>query len=252
MAEWKDRAIILRMGHFREADIWLKALLARHGLRTVFAFGGAKSRRRFCGCLDLLNSISCNIKISRNGEFLNLQEAILLEAPRNLRSDWRSMGMAANCMLFLEAFGIGPDSAPMCFELTENMREALEGWQEPYAMFPMFFRLRLAAELGYAPNFEKCRVCGKSVAESAYFLVSEGVICCGHCFKQAFYGRAGGFRKLGPGSLALLRSIERDMPTAWRPGLFPDVDIKDCLAAIDSFVQYHLGLVWDRGRFHNV
>ena len=78
MTEWADHALVLRIGHFRESDLWLKMLCRKHGLLTLFAFGGSRSRRRFCGCLDVLNSLHCRVKTSGRGGFLNLEEAVLL------------------------------------------------------------------------------------------------------------------------------------------------------------------------------
>ena len=39
--EWTDQALVLRMGAFRESDLWLKLLCREHGLLTLFAFGDA-------------------------------------------------------------------------------------------------------------------------------------------------------------------------------------------------------------------
>lgn len=76
--EWADQAVVLRIGHFRESDLWLKLLCRGRGLLTLFAFGGSRSRRRFCGCLDVLNTLQCRVKTSGRENFLNLEEAVLL------------------------------------------------------------------------------------------------------------------------------------------------------------------------------
>ena len=51
--EWSDTALVLGVGRFRESDLWLRMLTRRHGIVSAFAFGGSRSRKRFCGCLDL-------------------------------------------------------------------------------------------------------------------------------------------------------------------------------------------------------
>ena len=142
--EWTDQALVLRMGAFRESDIWLKLLCREHGLLTLFAFGGSRSRRRFCGCLDVLNSLQCRVRSSKDGRFLNLEEAALLQGPRLLRRNWQRMGLAANCLRFVEAMGVGEDAAPEAFLLVEDLRAVLEAEKAPPVLLPLYFRLRLA------------------------------------------------------------------------------------------------------------
>lgn len=53
--EWTDQALVLRMGAFRESDLWLKLLCREHGLLTLFAFGGSRQQAtllRLSGCAE--------------------------------------------------------------------------------------------------------------------------------------------------------------------------------------------------------
>ena len=72
--EWSDTALVLGVGRFRESDLWLRMLTRRHGIVSAFAFGGSRSRKRFCGCLDLFNELQISTKTTRNGMYLSLQE----------------------------------------------------------------------------------------------------------------------------------------------------------------------------------
>jgi len=128
-------------------------------------------------------------------------------------------------------------------------------------MFPLFFRARVAFGLGYAPSLDSCSHCGAqafalcaeqgaTVADPAglCFLVEEGRALCPSC-----NARASGFSlPLGPGSLRTLAYVcERD-PADWAL-LRPEAqERRECAALVDHFVRYHLGLAWDRGRFHRV
>lgn len=252
MLEWQDKAIILRLGHFRENDIWLKALFAAHGIRTVFAFGGAKSRRRFCGCLDVFNTLACRVRESHAGEFYNLQEAGLLSAPLRLRTDWQTMGMAANCMLFVEALPIGPESAGECFALVEDVRAALERDGASLPILPMFFRLRMAAALGFAPDLHICVNCGCVVNGNAMFLFDEGRVVCEACAVSLSYTRQKHGIRITALTMDMLRMVLATMPSAWNSVISGTQDLRQCGRAIDGFVQYHIGLAWDNGYFHHV
>ncbi len=56
----------------------VKSISPNKGLQTYFAFGGLKSKRRFCGCLDILNILCGKIENKKKGYYI-LQEASLIE-----------------------------------------------------------------------------------------------------------------------------------------------------------------------------
>ena len=41
--EWTDTALVLHVGRFREADLWVRLLAPGQGLVTAFAFGGSNA-----------------------------------------------------------------------------------------------------------------------------------------------------------------------------------------------------------------
>ena len=244
--EWTDTALVLRVGRFREADLWVRLLAHEQGMLTAFAFGGSKSRRRFTGCLDAFNLIRVRASTSRNGLFLNLQEARLLEGPSRLRSDWRRQGVAANCVRFMEALGVPPDGATSCFSLTRDILGLLEHAEHVPDIVPLLFRFRLASEQGYAPDLTMCARCGRPLDawEKASFLAAEGVACCPDC-------HPGGGMSLSVSREALdvLRKVQEYSPHLWGDFLLSPEDGRQAGRLIDAFVRYHLGLEWVNGRF---
>lgn len=251
MLEWREQAIILRCGHFRESDIWLRALLKNRGLHTLFAFGGAKSRYRFCGCLDQFNTLTCRIKASRSGEYWSLEEAALQSTAINLRSDWRRAGLGANCVRFVEACGVGPESAPECFTVTEDMRDRLEEAKPVPRLAPLFFRLRLATALGYAPDFSACAECGAKISPWGFFLVDEGRTLCPGCSLTLTFAQKKCGLKLGLPAIDLLQKVQHNLPRHW-PGDADDSCLGQVGRAIDNFVQFHIGLQWNNGTFRRI
>ena len=250
--EWSDTALVLHVGRFRETDMWLRLLSRHRGICNVFAFGGSRSRKRFCGCLDLLNTVNCRVKSSRNGEFLALQEGVLLRGPQRLRQDWSRLGMAMNCVRFLDALGVSRDGAGAAFQLLEDTLACLEAEEAPHTLFPLLFRLRLASEQGFAPALEACAVCGTTVAEEdALFLMDEGQIQCQRCSHGM--GQGGRYTVRVPAQgLALLRQVQREAPALWGGEGLPLHERRATARAVDGFVQYHLGIAWEEGRFRRV
>ena len=248
--EWSDRGVILRAGPFHEADMWLKILFRERGILTAFAFGAAKSKVRFCGCLDVFNSIEGKAKTSRGDRYVNLQEASLLAAPRRLRSDWRSMGAAANCLRFLEAAGVDAGSAPQFFDLLEDLRAWLEAASAPPALAPHFFRLRVAGLMGYAPDFRRCARCGAEAETGAVFQVEEGVALCARCRPTG---------SISPREISLtapvlrnLRAAQFSPPAKWSSEPMSPFETRACSRLIDNFVEYHIGLKWGDGFYRRV
>lgn len=252
MNEWQDEAVVLRMGHFRESDLWLRLLCRGRGALTLFAFGASRSRRRFCGCLDVFNTLQCRVRVSGRGDFLNLEEAALLRAPRSLRADWRRMGLAANCLRFLEALGVDGEAAPESFALLEDLREMLEAGRPVPALLALFFRLRLAGALGFAPNLGQCGLCGAEVEERASFVVDEGLLLCPRCRAERPLAETRYCVEVTRRGLDVLRAVQQTFPSAWPAEALPAPERRACARLIDGFVQYHLGLAWENGRFRRV
>ena len=246
--EWTDTALVLRMGRFREADLWVRLLARQRGLIAAFAFGASRSRRRFSGCLDLLNVIRVRCKATRGGAYLNLEEGTLLEGPRRLRQDWRRLGMLMNCVRFLEALGVGPENADNIFILTRALLVLGEEADDFRNGLPVLYRLRLASEQGYVPDFSICGSCGAAMADAVHpgrFYMRDGLLLCADCHTQSGTEAM----TLSPGSLLALNTVQRALPEVWNTLEVSSGDWRSCVHFADVFVQFHLGLSWEKGRF---
>ena len=247
--QWTDEAVVLRIGKFRETDLWVRFLSRDKGLVTAFAFGGSRSRRRFTGCLDVFNVLSVSVSSSRDGRFLNLREATLLEGPDLLRRDWRRQGIAANCVRFLEAMDVPPDSSRSCWELTRGLIRLLEQEEEALPVLPMLFRFRLAADQGYVPELTHCARCGRPLhgMQQVQFVVGEGAPCCPSCRRHGDMSLP-----LGEEALDVLTKVKEYSPVAWNTLRPSPEGTRQAARFIDAFVRYHLGLEWINGRFKAV
>ncbi len=249
--EWNDSAIVLQTGKFREADMWLRIFSQKRGLMTVFAFGGSRSRRRFCGCLDVLNTITCRVKTCRNGQYLALEEGTLLHGPQKLRYDWLRLGMAMNCIRFLEVFGIAQENASVNYTLLQEMLVFLEEDSSLHNLLPVLFRLRMASEQGFAPAWHHCPVCGEALTgKDTVFHMDEGFCRCERCSpgkKTLAYTT-----KLPTKTLQLLHAVEKTSPRTWNVAALSAIERQACFRAIDGFVQFHLGILWEDGRFRRI
>ena len=251
MPEWSERGIVLAKGVFREYDVWLRVLFAEQGVVNVLAFGGLHSRRRFVGCLDLLNLLECRVKARGNYHYLT--EAVLLKGPGKLRTRPSRQGLAMNLVKLVDAITVPQDRAAATLRL---LTESLDLLARDSLSLPLtfFFRLRLMALLGYAPDFLHCCLCRRPLEGKSFFCVEEGGPLCPSCQERFGGGRRTGAWLVLP-TLALLQRVRNSDPLAWPEGESGEQDFIDpgqrraASQCIDGILAYHVGLAWDRGRF---
>lgn len=244
--EFSEQVLVLQVGKFREADLWVRFLSPTRGLLSAFAFGGSRSRRRFVGCLDIFNEISVRVSRSGRTSYLALQEGVLLKGVTRLRRDWRRFGLAVNCVRFLQSFGVGSEGAKESHFLMSRTLRLLEEAEKIPNPLPLLFRARLAFDQGYALAVDCCPRCGALFsAESSWLFLNEGQVLCRRCASLA-----GGLRlPLGRESLAALHFVRHRSPDEWDKLVLSPLGAKEFARAVDGFIQYHVGIAWDKGRF---
>jgi DNA repair protein RecO (recombination protein O) len=244
--EFSEKALVLRVGRFREIDAWVHLFSPVRGGYTAFAFGGLKSRRRFLGCLDPLNHVRFKVRRSGLQGYPCLTEAKLLDAPRRLRQDPHRLGIAVNCLKFFEAVHIGPQGAAEAYALLRAMLAALEAETPPSALFPLLFRARVAFGQGLLPACDRCAVCGADLGpQGAVCHVEQGRLTCPHCRDTA----PGVLQRLGPGALALMDAAVAGSPGDWASCRPDPAAGREFSRVVDLLVRYHLGLAWEQGGF---
>lgn len=263
--EYSDKALVLRVGRFKEADCWVKGYSPEHGVFTAFAFGGMRSRRRFCGCLDPLNLLTLRVKREKFGRYLCLMESGLVAAPRRIRRDHQRLGMIVNCLKFMELLAPGPEQAKSAFHLATATLAAFEAREHLPSNFPAFFRWRLALEQGYGVALETCQCCGEPLTcttppggasqggprDGEDASNPAGPVCLAmrdghaHC---AACGRARGVAAghwLSRPAWELFCQVAMDDPQDWGRHADREAHVAAARAA-DRFVLTHTGLHWDR------
>ncbi|MEW5772654.1 MAG: DNA repair protein RecO [Thermodesulfobacteriota bacterium] len=248
MVEFSERALVLKVGRFREQDLWVRIFSPTRGAYTAFAFGGCRSRRRFCGCLDALNQVRFHVKSDRRGSYLYLMEGTLEDAYPRIRQDRERLGQAVNCLKFFEAVHLGPEGAAEGYGLITQCLETLDRSESVSGLFPVLFRAKVAFSQGYAPSLTACSHCGKGIhsGSSLRLDVERGRVCCAACAE-----RAPGL-DLGGEALDLLERVRTSGPRDWRDARPGSEVRRQCYAAVDLYVRYHLGLAWAGGSFRKI
>ncbi|MDD6088581.1 MAG: recombination protein O N-terminal domain-containing protein [Desulfovibrionaceae bacterium] len=247
---WTDTGIVLRAMLFRESDVRLRLLTRNHGIVTAYAFGGRKSRRRFCGCLDFCNELCFTVQYSSVRRYLSMQEARLISGSSRMRVNRSALGMMVNCMKFIEAAGVPDENREEAYAIVHGIRCVLEGTRMVDSrMLPELFRLRIATMHGFIPSFSACSVCSGSVFDGAFLSVSDGSLICLNCAHRM---QGGDRLKLSGETVRALNAVQLELPQQWpvfTDAKLADFQIRECFQASDRLVRYHLGIVWENGAF---
>ena len=114
------------------------------------------------------------------------------------------------------------------------LRAVLEAEKAPPVLLPLYFRLRLAGALGFAPNLGQCGRCGRTISEDALFVVDEGQLRCSSCRSSRFELERYGVEIPAQG-LDLLRHVQQSFPSGWPDGELPPPVRRACARAMDRF-----------------
>jgi DNA repair protein RecO (recombination protein O) len=245
--EFSEKVLLLQVGKFKESDLWVRFLSPTRGLLSAFAFGGCRSRKRFVGCLDVFNEVSVRVTCSARNPYLALQEGVLIKGTTRLRRDWSRFGLAVNCVRFLQTFGVDADGAANTLFLMRQTLQLLEESDTLPRLLPLFFRARLAFDNGYSVETTRCSRCGTSISSLwARLLLNEGLIVCRMC-AQAGNGDRG--LPLGREALETLAAVKTLPPVLWGSIVLSSSGAREFAIAVDGFIQYHIGISWEKGRF---
>ncbi len=244
--EFSEDVVVLRVGTFREADCWVRFFSPGHGLLTGFAFGGRRSRKRFCGCLDPLSQVRFRVSRDRRREYYCLEEGTLLNRFSGLKGDLKKLGMVSNCVRFVESLALTPDGYASVHALLQEMLETLDRPGEASWFLPVLFRAKMTFAQGYQPELHVCRECGRPLDAfaRAVFSVRDGGLYCLRC-------PSGSGQKISVSrdTLRLLSTLAQTGPAEWAGWIPPATVREECGHLVDAFVQCHLGLICDGNRF---
>jgi DNA repair protein RecO (recombination protein O) len=250
LVDFTDKALILRVGRFRESDVWVRLMTPSRGVLQAFAFGGSRSRRRFCGCLDTFNQVLFTFRGSRGGQYLYLAEGTLLAAHAGLRVDPSRLGVARNCADFFELVSLGPAGSGRAYALLSDTLAAVSDGAAAGGLFPVYFRARLAFDQGFLPPLWICGACGGQLPDvgEARFDLRGGRLYCPDCAGAA----QGAFLPCGGETSLLARAVMERGPKDWKALNAGPAARREFFDIVDRFVRFHLGVGYEDGGFRRL
>lgn len=194
----RDRAFVLGIKPYREADAWVSLWTERHGKQEVFAAGLRRTNAKHQGHLQAFSLVEVMIA---HGKALDRVAVARMTADHglNARKSEAWIFILGGLSQLCDRLTAPQAQEPELFSFLQQCLELSERVQHPFSyerlwMAWAFSLHALAKRLGYGVSFARCVRCQASPVRSAAFVLKEGGFLCENCDKVGFSAHSQPFR----------------------------------------------------------
>ena len=179
MTEIKQNGLVISERDFGENDKILLILTERYGKLPVMAKGAKSVKNRHMPSTQLFAYASFGLR--KKGNFYYITDSDLIENFYNIRNDIIKLALSTYLCDVINDVTQEGNNEDEILRLTLNMLYAVSREIKPYEVIRAAFEVRLASELGFAPDISQCTICGNDNSDEYYFDIIDGVIICPQC-----------------------------------------------------------------------
>ena len=183
MEELRSSAFPLRTRSYSESDVIAVLLTRDHGKLSGIARGARRSKRRFAGpALEPFHEIEVRYKRRPHSELVFLDEGRLVASFDAITARVEAFAWGSYVTELAEVVVPADEPCPGVYDLYAATLAALASGEEvePVAQH---FVLKVLEHAGWCPDFERCGICGASLASGVQPIIDPrggGVICGRH------------------------------------------------------------------------
>lgn len=171
------KGVVLRETAYGEHDK-LFDLFTENGIYTVRARGVRKQGSKYAAVTQVFSYGEFCLR--QSGERYFLDSAVPVNLFFGLRGDLEALALAAYFAELLRNTAT-QQPQPQILRLFLHCLHYLCEHTRPPLQIKAIFELRLATELGHAPNLLCCNLCGEFLPQQLYFRVPSGDFVCKDC-----------------------------------------------------------------------
>lgn len=161
---YSTKGYVLRRFNLGEADRIITFITPDHGKLKAVARGVRRMKSKLAGHLELFSHVEVQVAIGKSLDVIT--GARLIEAPPEF--DYDQLGLAYLYAQMLDKLIDEGDTPQDVYTITQMALEDLIR-QGASVLGELYFKLRLAAILGYQPDLAACVRCGASGPDYQYF-----------------------------------------------------------------------------------
>lgn len=182
MTEIKQNGLVIFERDLGENDKLLTILTERYGKLTVIAKGVKSMRNRHMPSSQLFCYASFGLR--KKGSYYYIVDSDLLENYFDIRSDVLKHALASFVCDVVNDVCQEGNTEDEILRLALNILYAISKEIKSLEIIRATFEIRLAAELGIAPDINSCCVCHDTTDTTYYLDIIDGVITCQNCKKK--------------------------------------------------------------------
>jgi DNA repair protein RecO (recombination protein O) len=237
----KTEGLVLRVFPFSETSQVVIWLTGDHGRIATAVKGARRAKSLFAGQYDLF--YTCELlfyRRERDGLHI-VRECAPLQARSRFRTDWRAFACASYiCGLIAGITFPGGREHALYAHATAALDSLADAGAAPALL--LWFELRLAGILGFAPRLGRCAACNGALERQtpAVFSAERGGMLCPGCAPR----RPGPGIRFPPDALAILRRWqEAESPAVPRRTRCTRNQLLVLQQNLGTFLQYHLDYI---------
>ncbi len=204
----KTEAIVLKSVNYSDTSKIVTFYTRRYGKMSAIAKGARNPKTKFGSLLQPLNYLQIVFYRRENRGLQYVSSSDFVTYFKSLTSDLHTFSIAMSLIEIVNRVMHDEEENEPVFRLLVNSLAMLDVKETlPQNVFA-HFGLHLAIDLGFAPNFDKCLVCGKPISlekerEVCYVIEKGGPLCekCSANVSRGFF--------LSSSALLVLRSLIR-------------------------------------------
>jgi DNA repair protein RecO (recombination protein O) len=175
----EEEILILKEINYKENDKILHALSKFNGKIQIISKGSKKSKSHLINASQIFAYSKCTLNVSKDMYILTSAE--LLDSFYNLKNNMDAYYNACYILELISFVAQENEYDSKIFDMTVSLLSYLSNFTHEHDKLTAAYELKLAAMLGYRPDFLHCIHCGSSINADGKFSVTAGGVFCGHC-----------------------------------------------------------------------
>jgi DNA repair protein RecO (recombination protein O) len=186
----KTEAIVLKAVNYRDTSKIVTFYTRRYGKMSAIAKGARNPKSKFGSLFQPLNYLQIVFYRRESRQLQYVSSSDFVKYFKSLTTSVEKLSVAASLIEIVNLVMHDEEENEQLFELLVSSLHELdklpveEGNALPLSVF-VHFGLHLAVELGFAPNFEKCLVCHRSIGtekqKQVGYVIERGAPLCEEC-----------------------------------------------------------------------